>query len=550
MKMKQRRGAKSFSQTKTKVVREQPTKDSKSPRLNLDNERLSKFDKLFSRNDSNSINWYTKNKGLFEAATRITWATISGMTKPLSSSGKMGVPGTVMGINYVPNFVPNSPIVEQCWSGIYSEIVHANSRTTKYDQTDLAIICYAGMEIFAAIVHGVRAYGLMRDYTEDSLVKPQKFIQASHFDFNDLKKNYYRMWQDLEQLIVQSRQIWIPNVMPLVERRIWMNSYIYTDTQNDHSDYYMYVPGAFYKYNPTLTSVGGGLEKVLDWNAIGDSASSPQSNLQVSWDKYVQMVQSMIDALIPDQDRGIIYGDILKCYGKENLFALNQIDANYTTTVSYNPEVLWQIENSIAVDAFPVRLEQNDQVQLVQRWSCKESGSNADTFLPSFVMNFHVGGQPTNEMIAIATRMMVGKPTLTKCYSYNSVTQVYDETNKDCYYPSCSGTEIINSYVMYYNSYTGGDNNRLTSDFTVVTSHFKFKLNSTPEKITDLMYKLTRVAQLDWAPILYITYSNSNTGEDDSDILSELDNWSPVDVDVIQRVHNALLNSLLGVPTL
>lgn len=531
--------------------REQPQKDSSSKRVNLDNERLDKFKQYMERQDSNDIRWYTKNKGLFEAATRITWAVISGMTPPLPvTSTSIGVPGTVMAINYSPNFVSNESIVDQCWSGLYSDIVHANSRTTKYDQTDLAIICYAGMEIFAAIVHAVRAYGVMRDYVEDSILKPRKIIEASHFDFLDLKKNFYRMWQDIEQLIVQSRQIWIPNVIPLLERWVWMNSYIYTDSQNEHADYYMYVPAAFYRYDEKLNDKGGGLVKMEEWNVLGDGVSdSDNPQLLVSWSTYISMVQTMIDSLLPDQDRGIIYGDILKCYGKENLFALNQIDSNYTTSITYNPEVLWQIENSTSVDAHVVQLEQNEFVKLVQRWSSTNTATTQTEMLNDFVMNFHTMGQPTSEMIAIATRMMAGSKGDTRKYVYDPQTRKYKEgTDSDgkpvnLFYPTCSGTEIVNFYALYFNEV--GTNGVISPQVSVVESVITMRTNN----LAYLIHQLTRVSQLDWSPILYLQ-TDSQVNPEIIDLLSELDNWAPVGSDDIRRVHVALLSSLLGIPRL
>lgn len=539
--------------TNTKRIRrQQPRKDSASKRVNLDNERESKFKKQlsreFSREDSNDIRWYTKNQVLLDGAARIPFSTISGVSVISDTASTQVTPPGVMALVYSPNFVSNTPVVMQAFNSTYSNIVHANSRNQSYDATDLAILMYAGFEIFAGIASGERVYGLMKSFAEPNYYTPKALVEAAGFDYNDLVANYSHMYSDLNQLIAQSRQIWIPNTMPIVERRVWMNSSVYTDSESAKAQYYLYKQKYFYKYSANTSSSGGMLQAI------------PDSDKKLKWNQYVGFIQSMIDALIPDQDRGIIYGDILKAYGYERLFALNDIALDYTTPITYNREVLWQIENATIVNANVVQVEQETtQGRLWQKYAgdsaiaSMAANWNSTTLKlltpQTAILNFHQNEQPTVEQIAVATRM-------TSLGSKMAIQSVFDATEKQwkessterVLYPSTCGTEMLTDVLVYYYQL-----NTASKLMDLKTQ----KLNYMGYGSTVAVNVINAYIPFDWAPALY-TFKNVSTAAFDStgvvqhpgteQVLTEFDNWAPVDQSVLERLHNAILFSLYDIP--
>lgn len=539
------------------VRREQPRKDNQSKRINLDNERISKFerdlDKKFSRQDSNDIRWYTKSAARLTAAARIPFSTIAGVTPVTeidTSSDKSYTAAGVMSIIYTPNFLSNKVVVEQAFNGMYSDIVHANSRNQSYDMTDLAIMIHAGIEIFSAIGVGLRAFGLMKRYMEESLYSPEGLIQAAGFSYSDLRANYSHMWSDLLQLIAQSRQIWIPNTLPIVERRFWMNTQVYADADNSKPQYYLYTPLCFYKYSGFTDTKGGELVVETNWNM--PDAAVGWTTRENKWSEYLSSVQNMIDALIPDQDRGIMYGDILKAYGAEKLFALNEIDLNYLTPVTYNQEVLWQFENITASGSvLPVKLGQENG-HLVQQWAGISYiySTNGDKYdgvpYKTPFLNFHQKEAPTPEQIAIATRMMAIGTKLESRKKYDGATKSWvadGGTGNQVCVPYTSGTEIVNHVKIYVNAYN--------EQGTLSTIALRLNLNSTstPTNITSMI-----ISQFDWHPFRYEFYKlASGASYDDYKLrafIGDLENWTRLSKEELSQIHNAILYSLYNIPTL
>lgn len=536
---------------KKKVVRKQPKADSSDPRVNFDNTRESKFEKdlrkTFSRRDSNDVRWYTKSPAMIDAAGRIPFSTISGLNTINEKTGI--IPPGVMAMYYAPNFSPNDDVVMQAYYSTYSEIVHANSRNQSYDSADLAIMMMAGMEVFAAIAHGIRAYGLMRSFEEPNMFTPNSLLRACGFNPDDLRANYSHMYSDLLQLIAQSRQIWIPNTMSIVERRIWMNTEVYYDSDNTKAQYYLYVPKSFYVYSGFTEATGGKLVKSQKWDGANTTTRS-------TWANYLAAVQEMINALLPDQDRGIMYGDILKAYGKEGIFAMNDIALDYRTVVTYNKEVLWQIENATVISAWPVELVQTAAGRLEQHWQANEpieastaiSTVSARTYLPRYcTLNMHQAEQPTTEQLCVATRLTSIGNKKVQNYTYSGGKYVADGTKK-AVIPKTSGTEILVDIII----------ERLTMNITtgVITPSTSRISNHWYSRSGDVMNEselMTYVA-FDWAPMVHF-FSPGDTIAVNADpytefLLCEFDNWVTIDAGVLERLHNAILFSLFNVPNM
>lgn len=516
-----------------KIVKEEPRKDSKDKRVNFDNMRESKFKKEFEgdprvTNKSNDVRWYASNPELLKAAASYPFSYTTGMRLPFNNG--YAVPG-VLAVYYSPSLGGGiTAPINQAKDSIYSFTVHANSRNQSYDAADEMILILAGMEVFRALAHAIRAYGTMKMYDQRNQYLPQALIKAMGFSFDDLKTNLSNMWFDINEMIARSTQIWIPNTMPVMERWFWMNSNIYMDAESIKSQYYLYVPRQFYQYNETASETGGSLQTTT-WNPY----------VANTWANFKTLLNGMISALIDSSDRGLIFGDILKAYGKESIYAVQEIPSSYTVQPVYDREVLSQIENSTANGIMPAAITQTADGIINQAWTTGATVANLKlgTIFPrTVVLNFHQKETPTPEQIMVATRLQSASNLL-----------YWQGTNLTEIRPVSSGTEIVQSYGIYcfnYATLTPGS----TPNINVDTMRSYMMSNDINDGI------ISRWSAFDWAPWIYIgdpnkmPQSQTDTQPQPEYVYGDFDNYTLLTDSDLTKMHTTAVYSEFGVPVL
>lgn len=507
----------------------QGSKDSKSKRVNFDNERESKFqadvDKAV-KNIENSFSWYNRNPELIKSASSIGFSVTTGTATTISGMSYT-VPG-VMAISY-HSALGDPQAINQIKDSLYSYTVHANSRNTSYTAEDQFMFVFAGKEVFNAIAHLIRAYGVMRDYDGANFYRPNVLLRAMGFEAEDLRANFNHMLFDINNLIAQSHQIWIPNTMPILERQFWMNSHVYMDADNVKGQMYLYVPDAFYKLSETDEDTGTSLVYTAgpSWALNGTG---------MKWSTAVAFVQELIDALINSEDRGVIFGDILKAFGPEKIYTINEIDLNYTVKPVYDREVLSQMSNAMAIQGGnTMNIVQANQI-IGYDLNSNSAAVTATAVAPGrccpiqFPINLHVAGQPSIEEITIATRMMVSGGT-----SYTSSGSNYIRVDT-------TGSEIATSYQFY------------TVDLTS-TAGYSRVVAYTYVNPGDLPATLALWTAFDWAPtLLYYPVATTSltipgsTNIQATQLFQDMDNYCVITNAELKNMHRACLMSLWGVP--
>lgn len=531
-----------MKRSKSNMRGKQGRKDSGSKRVNFDNERESKFIRdeekamkdMAKHSTDNDIRWYARNKALLESAGRFSFYNVVGNILPLengntTTTNKYAVPG-ILTLCYTPSVGPlNSKALKQAQDSMHSYIVHANSRNESYDGADIMMLVLAGVEVFSAIAAGIRAYGVMQMYDEENFYKPAAILAALGFNSTDLKSNYSRMWYDLNRLIAASKQIWVPNEMPVMERRFWMNTNIYMDGTSNKSQMYAYKQSAYYQYNATIDTVGGGLEKVSGWTATS----------QMTWANYVAMVDGMLDALINDSDRGLIFGDILKAYGSAALYTIDELPLNYVTPISYNEEVLTQIENATICRGLPDSFNQQADGQIYAKYSGTTALGNANSGAPNKVLiNFHQKEQPTPEQVMIATRMSACGTT----WVFGTVNSAQAIVNAQ---PMVCGTEYATAMIMYAYRQTG------SAAPVLAAMPLDNYTNATGVPTFEYMYAWSA---FDWSPHLYKTNMNSTLDPtapiqyEPGIIFADYENYTFMDSSDLEKLHTTALFSEFGIP--
>lgn len=486
---------------------------------------------------SNDVRWYAKNPELLKAAASLPMSVVTGNNLPFKN--EESVPG-VMAIDWIPSFQGSSAsdAVNQAANSLYSYVVHANSRNQSYDSADLMMLIYAGAQAFSFFAHGVRAYGVARMFDQRNKYLPEALLNAMGFDYFDVRDHLSNMWFDLNELVARLSQIWIPNDLPIVERWFWMNSHIYMDSSTVKGQYYLFVPKQVFKYAETLSDQGGGLTPVKGWNP----------NNKAKWSDYLAVMNEMLDALLNSQDRGIIFGDILKAYGADKIYSVNKIDVDYVATPIYDMEVLMQIENSISCTILSGNFMQV-QGRLYHFGADYNPGKGTGAKPLSIdegnygirraVLNFPFKEEPTPEQIMVATRLMtLGTRTI--------LAPGTGQTRVESYMPGFCGTEYVYIYRIY--SFSGN-----SLDFKAVRS----KSSSFAASVLRGMHTFDHCPALYYIDPSDLPANNAYPGDASKTVapiptsaFAEYNNYTIIDANTLAKMHSTAIYSELGVPVM
>lgn len=585
----------------TKHIKDQqPKKDSDSKRINLDNARVSKFKKGMADlqykdvQGMNDISWYSKNPEMLIGAGSIPFAAVTGAPIGLDSTGQK-TPGLLV-MDWAPatglsresimiatstNFKLSPYAINQAGKAMYSYVVHANSRNYTYEFQDLMMLIMAGSQPFAMLASMIRAYGFMKTYNERTLYQPDTVIKAMGFSASDLRDNLSQMWFDINEMIARTSQIWIPNVMPVITRWMWLNSNIYTDAESQRSQMYMFNQNIYWMYSEVSSSTGGSLVPLLnttDGNpSSSDTAGQPATSYfnpgmyQYDWATWKRMFNILLDSLLNSEDRGIIMGDILNAYGAEKILAMSPIPVDYRVEPVYNREVLTQIENANVVPGtFQSGLWQ-DSDGLHPAWNTTMGrGLKSTNIIPlnypkNRVINFHFPTQPTPADIMIATRLstagrlIITSPSTGSRYEMQ-ITSTTPPTggSKLLLTPvvtkvpifSCEtcGTEIVNQMRVF-----GGFGNNVLGSRVLYNTTAGMQSSSGSDLLMDLIFDDSHALwdfldmnAFDWHPFLY-KYEAGGVGTF-LGAYGDYDNYSVIDTQMLTKLNTTALYSEFGVP--
>lgn len=572
--------------------KQQPKADSKDPRVNYDNTRLSRFNAdVKMGDDDNDLTWYVRNPEMFKGATTYNFAQIVGdMLQSLR--GQTSVPG-VMSLAWEPALGGSDQYaINQAKNSIYSFVVHANSRNYKYDATDLMMLIMGGAQLFAAFACPIRAYGTAKRYEAENRYLPDALLTAMGFKPDDFRDHLSTIWFDLNQLIVSTKQIWIPNEMPVIARWFWMNTNIFQDATSVKAQYYMYTPSTILAYQEKLTSKGGCLTPVHltreyqneDGTKSYETEKFDPAQNTYSWDEWKVVLKYLIDQLVNAQDRGIILGDVRTAYGVDKMYSLNEIPVDYQVTPVYNQEVLAQIENATILpcesagfyqdpddNSYPIFQTMQENMALVNHpdnaaVSRTTSLADSSRYAPSEikVLNFHTMETPTAGLLMVGSRLSLcspvgdntvqvakltypNKPTAAGVATPTAVELTTINATK---VPNVMGTEWIRSINIFSMERVFGIKypkmlRSWVSGFASVAVW-----SDLPSWFTEFISKWSA---FDWAPWINVGYYDATAESTGSQLLNftsygDYDNFAEFSAGELQKMHTTAVYSEFGVP--
>nr|AVX53382.1 putative capsid [Marmot picobirnavirus] len=524
-----------------------------------------------TRNDGptkgmNDISWYSHNPQMLKSSSTIPFASIVGGPIPFSGDTPR-VPG-ILSFGWEPEFGGelNGPAFNQAADSEFSYLVHANSRSYSYDAPDLMIAIVAGANVFSLISSMERAYGLKQFYQEQSRYTPDTLLAAMGFNPSDFQDHLSDIWFDLNRMINETRQIWLPNSMPLFKRWWWLNANVYRDSDLSRSQMFVFTQAKYYYYNATGYETGGLLTTVnIDPDtqlATGGSGTTFDPSAHTyTWNQWKSVFRLMMDKLISQQDRGIMYGDILNAYGLDKIYGLTEIPSSYTIAPIFSAEVLTQIENLTINKAVNNGLWQKQgklytipgNVPLTGKATLNQINQKES------ILNYHGNPDPTPEDNMIATRL-----TALGCVYTGDEYIIIDKEagitdfgdvkfklvkpeEANMIHPATVGSDSIISAYMWSTPW-----NRSNPAHGV-------SIDSLFRTTSALSQNYGPLMAFDWHPFCYVMKVVAGNVafdpiEDDynygalSDAFGNYDNYTVITYKETLKMHDAALFSLLGIP--
>lgn len=332
------------------------SKPKKSPRKNGNNKKKmemkdSSYDKYdnsrngcvdFQSSKPNDPRWYSLNDQLLFDTANVPYSWPLGNRLNLGPYGaglnNIAIPG-VFALHVMPTIGiskdGNSP-VNTAARNIYSYVRHANSGGRNYDSPDLMMYMLAMDSLYSYISFLKRIYGAVNTYNPENYYYPRAVVDAMNVDFDDIQQNLADFRAYVNMLCVKVGSLCIPASMSYMAKHMWMYSGLYSDSVSAKAQTYLFVPYGFLKWNRNTSTQA----TELTFEPFTGRTSGKWKRA----DLYA-LGERLFNAVIAEEDVGIISGDILKAFGPQNLFKLEQISETYTVLPSYEQEVLDQIQN-------------------------------------------------------------------------------------------------------------------------------------------------------------------------------------------------------------
>ena len=477
--------------------------------------------------DLNDPSWYANTPQLLEDAGRLSFNNPLGGGIEFDFNISVAHPGRtkywVPGV-YALDIVPFCGVASDATSpinvaatNVYHFTRFANSGARNYEAPDEMLYLMAMDNLYSIYAYMVRAYGVLNLASQWNRYIPKALFESMHLEFDDFQSNIANFRYYINQFGIKMSALAVPNTMPLYLRHQHLFADIYSDGTLSKSSMYLYVPYGFYKFAAVTSETGGQLTFV----------PLTTSGTPLTFSQLTAYANAMLDAILYDEDSGIISGDIMKAWGKDRLFKVGLVTDDYVVLPQFSGEMLAQIQNSTNLSAnlsgADALSSQLNITQSGQNLICKPVislvvGHAASPLGGRRILNFYKE-MPTSADVMVATRLTASG---TVSGSKFTVTE--------------AGTELVvgaNMYVMDYNGVYSKYNSLYVIDGT------------NPNALDELGY-LTKFFQ---HPFAYY-YSNGDGTQDLYIPIGDMDNYTMIGREELEKLHATAILSEFNVPTL
>lgn len=487
----------------------------------------------YSSTTDNDVSWYARSKEMLDESARLTFSNRAGdpvtFTGPTKLTDTCNIVPGIVRFDYIPalsrtsitpkssnvySYVANS-VMKSAGTNIYSYVRAHNSGAINYEWQDMIAVIYAGSQIFAAIAHAIRIYGIAKTNYQTNTYVPDEVLRSMSIDPKAFRDNMANYLFKLNYLIQRASVIWVPDDFPVTKRQYWMNTNLYYDADTTKAGILYYFPAFFYKYSPKTSTSGSELVPTYAYAKANDNGSA-----------LLTTISDMLDAVLDDSDAGTMFGDLYKTYGAKNLYSVGEISPDYSIAPVYNEEVNQQFHGLTIIETknYPHIVQDVDHSEFVQDCFTVDK----PTFMGAFtdVVFDLFGREDTPERVMVASRMTSMVDRVTKGPADNTY-----------YLEVVSGSEICIAAHVYTRLPKGG-----VDDLQFYTFLY--------EGDTNTLKRLCRVDKFDWTPLMYVAKAKDNPTApfEVVDISGDLENYTHLGLQTLEKMHKAAILSEFGVP--
>lgn len=308
----------------------------------------------------NDASWYSQDPALLRDSASIPFSYSAGGRIRLSPAGSIftgtaptditdnglfSTPGC-FALYLAPtlgwNEVPSDPI-NVAADAYYTLIRSANSGARNYDAPDLMMKTLAMAEIYSYIVFLQRLYGLSTLYSPVNKYLPDELIKLCGVDPVSLRQNRANFRYGINILINKAASLAVPADKTLFERKAFLYRDVYVEGTSIKDQMYMYVPQGFLSL---VQMTEGEPATHLVYSAFQVSTST--NDLQEYTD-LLDYGESLLSGVYGQQDIATMCGDILKAYGS-NIVKLAELPDVYPVIPVFNIGVLEQMKNATIIN--------------------------------------------------------------------------------------------------------------------------------------------------------------------------------------------------------
>ena len=479
--------------------------------------------KLNSDHGYNDPAWYNASNQLVIDACSLGFATPLGLPLKVHNTNYT-VPG-IMRLDFVPSIGlsnNNTSPINMAAQSVYSYVNYANSRNTSYDRTDMMMFLLAMDSAYSYLSFLKRIYGIARLYSATNRYLPYGLLESMNVNADDILSQLSDLRASINTFTAKLGSFFVPATFTYLQRHAWMNYNVFSDSDKPFkSQLYYYYQQAYYRYSETASTTGTSLIYT----------PLPIETDGMSYADLIAFGNDLLDPLLNSQDIGIMGSDMLKAFGEAGLVKMNTIGEDFTIDIAYSPEVLTQIQNTIAVGDISVTqhladITQTDSGVIVQTLKAQDSIGKLSNAAVIGVDNYFINMpmvNPTPDNVMVATRNM----------SWVSTDKLIH-----------SGSDVVTNLHVF--------NDPINASHKVTFCTSSIVVDTVAYDAFDRYAKiLGAVTPFNMHPRLLMGAkigSGSDLSLVPSQIICDFENYTPLPVIDLQKMHEVALLSMFNVP--
>lgn len=412
----------------------------------------------------------------------------------------------------------------------YTMVNMKNSRSKSYDKTDLMMVVIAMANAYALYEELLRAYRLLGKYDYNNRYMPDFILERLGFspklgaDLSDFRGV-------LDLFAYQLSSMNIPDIFSYVSRQSWMYSNVYKDAADAKAQMYAFRPAGYYIWTEGEDSKPTYLKWTPRSAVYGASGNIVQSLFEIR-----VAIATVMKPLLGSSDIGDINRDVAMAFGDAGMIKIKPVADYEALEPVYNEEVLVEISNThmpflsqhldsgtVDITVDNTNLSAGPQLKQFLQVTDESVTKKWEPLPVAYVKPLFnlIDVQPNEDTIMVGTRLMTSvEPTSAGLID----TILY-------------GTEIVTSFAI---SVKQAENEVFTSTAT------SSQINLTADNYSTMVKAITLRNSFDWAPPLYVFYTDSSGNTVYLGTTIDLCNYVAMESTDLENLHSTAIMSLFA----